>query len=56
MEYRNVRVRGKFDHTKEMYLGPRQLLTQSDHMGSIMSSQPRSGNLVITPFHLTDRK
>ena len=56
MEYQKVIVRGHFDHSKELYIGPRALLTPDDESGSLMSSQPKSGHLVITPFHLADRK
>lgn len=56
MEYQKVRVRGHFDHSKELYIGPRTLLTPDEEVGSLVSSQSKSGNLVITPFHLTDRK
>lgn len=55
MEFRKVKMRGRFDHSKELYIGPRQLLNVNNEAGSLMSSQPKSGNLVITPFFVTDR-
>ncbi|KFM76201.1 Surfeit locus protein 1, partial [Stegodyphus mimosarum] len=56
MEYRRVRVRGKFDHSKELYLGPRQLIAAADvKSGGIFSSRSQSGALVITPFYVPDK-
>ncbi|KAF8773765.1 Surfeit locus protein 1 like protein [Argiope bruennichi] len=56
MEYRRVHVRGTFDHTKELYIGPRQQITNKDEGGGgIISSPTQIGYLVITPFHLTDK-
>ncbi|KAG8190390.1 hypothetical protein JTE90_022033 [Oedothorax gibbosus] len=55
MEYRRVRLRGTFDHSKELYIGPRQLMTENDSGGGLMSSRPQSGSIVITPFHVSDR-
>lgn len=60
MEYRKVRLRGKFDHSKEMYISPRSLLRpeQSDHKSGSVFSLPSNetfGVWVITPFELKDR-
>ncbi|KAK9499841.1 hypothetical protein O3M35_002802 [Rhynocoris fuscipes] len=58
LEFRKVRVRGHFDHSGEMYLGPRSLLSdgQSTYQGKLLStaSNNSSGYLVITPFLLSD--
>ncbi|GFR12492.1 surfeit locus protein 1 [Trichonephila clavata] len=55
MEYQRVHVRGKFEHSKELYIGPRQPITGSEGDGGIFSSRPQSGYLVVTPFHITDK-
>ncbi|KAJ8877842.1 hypothetical protein PR048_022301 [Dryococelus australis] len=59
MEYRPVRVRGQFDHSRELYMGPRSLIVDGDSQtGAGVFSQGSSGQtgyLVITPFHLADR-
>lgn len=60
MEYRPVHVRGEFLHDKELYLGPRTLITKGDAStkSQLMSSTSKKnqGYLVITPFKLADRK
>ncbi|XP_063239145.1 surfeit locus protein 1 isoform X2 [Bacillus rossius redtenbacheri] len=59
MEYRPVRVRGQFDHSKELYMGPRSLIVDGDSPagGGVFSgsSGGQTGYLVITPFQLADR-
>ncbi|GFU35442.1 surfeit locus protein 1 [Nephila pilipes] len=55
MEYQRIHLHGKFDHSKELYIGPRQPITDSDGGGGIISSRSQSGYLVITPFHVTDK-
>ncbi|GIX93502.1 surfeit locus protein 1 [Caerostris darwini] len=55
MEYQRVQVQGKFDHSKELYIGLRQLITENDEGGGLFSSRPQSGYLIITPFHVTDK-
>lgn len=59
LEYRRVRVRGHFDHSREVYLGPRSLLKGGDSpsTGSLISqgSGGQSGFYVITPFVLAER-
>ncbi|XP_013792123.1 surfeit locus protein 1-like [Limulus polyphemus] len=57
MEYQKVKVRGKFDHSQEIYITPRSLLKEGgegDEGGLLSSGQ--SGTLVITPLMLTDRE
>lgn len=59
MEYRQVKVRGRFLHDKELYMGPRSFIDEASSMakGSVFSTQnPGSGFLVITPFKLDDRE
>lgn len=58
MEYRPVRVRGKFLHNRELIMGPRSLITPNDeHKGGLFTQQDTSiGYLVITPFQLEDSK
>ncbi|KAF7241108.1 Surfeit locus protein 1 [Varanus komodoensis] len=58
LEYRPVKVRGYFDHTKELFLMPRSLVAsekknEPGNAGSLIS-RPESGANVITPFHCTD--
>ncbi|KAM9326487.1 surfeit locus protein 1 [Gastrophryne carolinensis] len=56
LEYRPVKVRGHFDHSKELYLQPRTLLDpekEARQAGQLVSST-ESGAHVITPFHCTD--
>lgn len=59
LEYIPVHVRGKFLHDKEIYLGPRTLLSKgsSSTESTLISDRSRSsqGYLVITPFKLEDR-
>ena len=57
MEYRPVRVRGSYDHTREMYIGPRsQIISGGDEeLGrSGLLSAGRSGLQVVTPFRVAD--
>lgn len=59
-DYRPVRVKGTFDHSREVFLGPRSLLLNgaavSQNTG-LLSTQDanKTGYLVITPFKLSDR-
>ncbi|CAH1993248.1 unnamed protein product [Acanthoscelides obtectus] len=59
LEYRPVRVKGEFLHDKELYIGPRSLLTEGDAStkSSLISSKTNTnqGYLVVTPFKLKDR-
>lgn len=58
MEYQPVRVTGTFDHSKELYIGPRSLIIDgesSSNSGSIISSN-QSGFYVVAPFTLSDRE
>jgi len=50
LEYRRVRVKGTFDHTKEMYIGPKSCIVDGK-----FPDQGEMGYLVITPFQLSDR-
>ncbi|KAM5146637.1 surfeit locus protein 1 [Mantella aurantiaca] len=56
LEYRPVKVRGHFDHSKELYLQPRTLMDpakEAREAGQI-SSNTKSGAHVVTPFYCTD--
>ncbi|XP_045419770.1 surfeit locus protein 1 isoform X1 [Lemur catta] len=56
LEYRPVKVRGHFDHSKELYMMPRTMVDparEAREAGRI-SSSAESGAYVITPFHCTD--
>ncbi|MGH0167940.1 UNVERIFIED_CONTAM: hypothetical protein FKN15_053785 [Acipenser sinensis] len=57
LEYRRVKVRGQFDHSKELYILPRSQVDperEAKEAGRITSSG-ESGANVVTPFHCTDR-
>ncbi|XP_059474087.1 surfeit locus protein 1 [Neocloeon triangulifer] len=53
LEYCPVTVRGTFDHSKEVFIGPRSLLTTEETSSALMPG--KSGVLVVTPFKLADR-
>ncbi|XP_012520150.1 PREDICTED: surfeit locus protein 1 isoform X2 [Propithecus coquereli] len=56
LEYRPVKVRGHFDHSKELYMMPRTMVDparEAREAGRI-SSSAESGAHVITPFHCPD--
>ncbi|XP_067868132.1 surfeit locus protein 1 [Heterodontus francisci] len=56
LEYRQVRVRGRFDHSKELYILPRSRVNpdkEKREAGQLMSSTETGAN-VITPFNCTD--
>lgn len=59
MEYRTVKVKGRFLHENEMLMGPRSYI-RPDGVGTIggLISQRDGGNgyLVVTPFKLSDRE
>ena len=54
MNYRNVLVQGHFDHTKEIYIGPRPLNKAGQHPGGggLLSGRSQSGYQIVTPFVL----
>ncbi|XP_057309251.1 surfeit locus protein 1-like [Hydractinia symbiolongicarpus] len=52
MQYRRVIVHGKFDHSKEIYVGPRSLNADKESKGGLVSGKPTSGYHVVTPFVL----
>ncbi|XP_034048127.1 surfeit locus protein 1 [Thalassophryne amazonica] len=56
LEYRQVRVRGRYDHSKELYVMPRSIVNpekEAREAGRLMSSGDTGAN-VITPFHCTN--
>lgn len=56
LEYRPVKVRGHFDHSRELYMMPRTMVDparEAREAGRI-SSSTESGAYVVTPFHCTD--
>lgn len=56
LEYRRVKVHGRFDHSKELYVLPRSPVDperEAQEAGRI-SSSGESGANVITPFYCTD--
>jgi len=52
MEYRNVKVKGVFEHENEMFISPRQELglQESGDRGGMVSSSHGIGAHVLTPF------
>ncbi|XP_017263316.1 surfeit locus protein 1 [Kryptolebias marmoratus] len=56
LEYRRVKVRGRYDHSKELYVMPRSPVDpekEAREAGSLSSSGEIGAN-VITPFHCSD--
>ncbi|XP_036039225.1 surfeit locus protein 1 isoform X2 [Onychomys torridus] len=56
LEYRPVKVRGHFDHSKELYMMPRTMVDparEARDAGRI-SSSTENGAYVVTPFHCSD--
>ena len=63
LEYRRVKVRGTFDHSKEMYLSPRSCIENNafvkDENGFLSpfgKGDNKIGAVVVTPFKLADRE
>lgn len=63
LEYRRIKVRGTFDHSKEIYLAPRSLIVdnafEKKHSFLIPMGRPEKPDLgvyVVTPFKLADRE
>lgn len=56
LEYRSVKTRGYFDHSKELYVLPRSLVDpeREAREAGRLTSNPESGANVITPFYCTD--
>lgn len=58
MEYRPIKVKGKFLHSKEFLIGPRALIENDvilPRTGSLLSDPKKNqGWLVITPFRLSE--
>lgn len=50
-EYVPIRVRGTFDHSQEMYIGPKKLNDNNP-----FPNYNTVGYLVVTPFKLVDRE
>ncbi|XP_075042240.1 surfeit locus protein 1 [Mixophyes fleayi] len=55
LEFHPVKVKGHFDHSKELYLGPRTLVNPNKQdQETNRPTFPENGAHVITPFHCTD--
>ncbi|XP_036418841.1 surfeit locus protein 1 [Colossoma macropomum] len=56
LEYRRVKVRGRFDHSQELYILPRSPVDpeREAREAGRLSSSVESGANVITPFYCTD--
>lgn len=57
LEYCKFHVEGEFDHSREIYIRPRTIVTRKADSdgGSLISSSPRVGAHVITPFYIPER-
>lgn len=57
LEYHRVKLVGEFDHSKELYLGPRSCLTDggAENSNGLFSGSTKSGYYVITPFKLSNK-
>lgn len=53
LEYRRVRLCGKFDHAEEIHVLPRSL-NEGPHGGGGLGKKPKSGAHIITPFEITE--
>jgi len=54
MEYRRVFVKGRFDHSKEMYLGPKSRVAANENQdGGLIGSSGNVGFFVITPLEIS---
>ncbi|XP_047425819.1 surfeit locus protein 1 [Mugil cephalus] len=56
LEYRRVKVRGRYDHSQELYILPRSPVDPEKEAREAgrLSSSGETGANVITPFHCTD--
>jgi len=57
LEYKKLRVKGRFDSSKDVILGPRSLITgkgESKPQGLISRGSKTSGYLVLSPFTVSD--
>ncbi|CAN9504430.1 unnamed protein product [Ophioblennius macclurei] len=56
LEYRRVKVRGRYDHSKELYILPRSPVDPEKEAreAGTLSSSGETGANVITPFYCTD--
>ncbi|XP_050542968.1 surfeit locus protein 1 [Daktulosphaira vitifoliae] len=59
LEYCRIKVKGEFDHSKEIFLGPRSCLVDGGSSSGSglfsVSGYTQSGYNVITPFKLSDK-
>lgn len=53
LEYRRIRLRGKFDHSEEIHVLPRSL-NEGPHGGGGLGQRPKSGAHIITPLDLSE--
>jgi len=57
LEYKKLRVKGRFDSSKDVILGPRSLISgkgESKPQGLISQGAKTSGYLVLSPFTVSD--
>ncbi len=53
LEYRRVRVRGRFDHSKEIYIGPKSQI-KANEQGNLFGSSDSAGFFVVTALDRSD--
>lgn len=61
LEYQSVKVRGEFDHSHSVLIGPRSYDPEKSadtggHGGSLISRAKQIGYYLVTPFRLADKE
>lgn len=59
LDYCPVVITGKFDHSRELYMGPRPQINVESHQGGEgggVFSTSKAGYNIITPFKPNDRE
>ena len=54
MEYRRVFVKGRFDHSREIYLGPKSRVASNENSdGGLIGSSGNVGYFVVAPLEVS---
>lgn len=53
LEYRRMHLKGRFDHSNELYVMPRSLNVEGGSTGGL-GKKPKSGAHILTPFILSN--
>lgn len=65
LEYRRINVRGTFDHSREMFIGPRSKIVDNSFAEAVpflmpsfgaAPEKPNIGLIVVTPFKVAGRE